>query len=285
MYAFGGIWLLPAIGPFEVHGHIFDRYRVLRSTDGPLGFPIANEAGVADGRFSRFERGSIWWMWATGALDTQGPIDDVYRIFGGPNGVHGWPVAGPAPTPDGAGVVSRFERGAIYFGPGVGAFEVHGPIHDRYDQLGAAGGRLGYPITHVTVATGTSTRYNRFQRGSIWSDATFGVRALIGGIDAKYWQIGGPLSEIGLPTGEQVAGDRGGRSSPFTRGTITYLAPYGPGAVYGPIFDRYVVEGHTGGRLGYPTRSVYEAGPDLRACDFEHGRLTLRVSTGVVTVS
>jgi hypothetical protein len=285
MYAYGGIWLLPAIGPFEVHGHIFDRYRVLRSTDGPLGFPTTNEAAVAGGRFSRFEHGTIWWMWATGAHDTQGPIDDVYRIFGGPNGVHGWPIADPVSTPDRFGIVSRFERGAIYVSLGTEAREVHGPIHTRYDQLGASAGRLGYPITHETRAAGTSTHYNRFERGSIWSDGAFGVRALIGGIDAKYWQIGGPTSALGLPTGDQVDAGGGGRSSPFTHGAIYYLAPYGPGAVYGPIFTRYVVEGQSRGHLGYPIRSIYEAGPDLRSCDFEHGRITLRLSTGATTVS
>jgi hypothetical protein len=46
-----------------------------------------------------------------------------------------------------------------------------------------------------------------------------------------------------------------------------------------------VVEGQSRGHLGYPTRSIYEAGPDLRSCDFEHGRITLRISTGATTVS
>jgi uncharacterized protein with LGFP repeats len=285
MFAHGGIWHLPAIGPREVHGAIFDHYRALRYTDGPLGYPTSNGTAVRDGSFNRFEQGTIWWAPALGAHHTQGPIDDVYRAFGGPDGVHGWPVTNHGPTPNGLGAFTRFERGAVYVSIGSPASEVHGAIHDRYRALGESDGRLGYPVTHEATFPGTSTRYSRFERGSIWSSTSHGVRALIGGISAKYLQIDGPTSPLGLPVADEVDAGGGGRSSRFVHGAIYYLAPYGPGAVYGPIYDRYVVEGQSRGRLGYPIRSIYTDGPDLLRCDFQRGRITLRVSTGVVTVS
>jgi hypothetical protein len=91
----------------EVHGSILAKYL---ATGGPAvwGFPITNETDVRKrvsattssrnlfvsiGRFSEFERCTIYWSSSTGAFEVHGDIRQKFRDLGGASGELGFPTS------------------------------------------------------------------------------------------------------------------------------------------------------------------------------------------------
>jgi hypothetical protein len=68
---------------FEVHGDIFRRYQ--RLGFDRLGFPLTDELPAADnwGKYSKFEKGYIFWSPATGAWEVKGAIYGRWNGFDG----------------------------------------------------------------------------------------------------------------------------------------------------------------------------------------------------------
>lgn len=85
-------------------------------TGGPafFGLPIGGERLAADGsgRVHHWTGGSIWWSPATGAHEVHGLILDRYLGVGA-EALLGYPVSDEEVSADGAGRVSRFERGSV----------------------------------------------------------------------------------------------------------------------------------------------------------------------------
>ena len=68
---------------FEVHGAIHQKYINLNSEKGILGFPISDERITPSlGRFSKFERGSIYWKPSVGAHEVHGLIHKYWEGMG-----------------------------------------------------------------------------------------------------------------------------------------------------------------------------------------------------------
>jgi hypothetical protein len=105
---------------FEVHGAILVKYEASGGY-ASWGYPVSHETDVRNGRsvvgkYSNFERSSIYWSAATGAHLIYGAIRDEYRDrSGGPTGVLGFPTSSEADIP-GAGAGARyntFQNGSI----------------------------------------------------------------------------------------------------------------------------------------------------------------------------
>ena len=138
-----------------------------------LGAPITNELATPDGvgRYSVFERGSIYWTRKTGAHVVHGIIRDKWRDLGWEPGVLGYPISDEVTTPDRVGRYNVFEGGSIYWTPETGAHELLGRIRDKWKELGWEAGELGYPTSGEYAVT--DGRRSDFQRGSIeWNAAT-----------------------------------------------------------------------------------------------------------------
>ena len=138
-----------------------------------LGAPITNERATPDGvgRYSVFERGSIYWTRKTGAHEVHGVIRDKWKDLGWEPGVLGYPISDEVTTPDRVGRYNVFEGGSIYWTAETGAHEVLGRIRDKWKELGWEAGALGYPVSGEYAVTGG--RRSDFQRGSIeWNAAT-----------------------------------------------------------------------------------------------------------------
>ncbi len=120
----GSIYWTPSTGAHEVHGLIRDKWRDLGWEAGVLGYPIKDEAKTPDGngRFSVFQRGSIYWSPATGAHEVLGRIRDKYKELGWEAGELGYPVSGEYAV-DG-GRKSDFEHGSITWRAATNDFEV-----------------------------------------------------------------------------------------------------------------------------------------------------------------
>jgi hypothetical protein len=154
-------------------GLIDAKYRALGGCGSWLGKPITPETGTPDGvgRYSVFEHGSIYWTPATGAFEVHGLIRDKWAELGWEAGFVGYPITDETPTPDNAGRYSVFQGASIYFSPATGAHEVHGPIRDKYAELGWEASQLGYPTSDEYAVTGG--RRSDFEHGSItWSSST-----------------------------------------------------------------------------------------------------------------
>lgn len=150
-------------------------------------------------------------------------IDEKYREL---NMAPGNPMS---PVEYGAkgGFYRRYEHGAIYYHPQIGAFRVYGAIYQKYLQLGAEAGFLGYPTTDETGASDNIGRYNHFQGGSIYWTSTTGAREIHGVIRAKWASMGWENSYLGYPTSDEEdwidpSGQAPGRISHFQRGTIVF---------------------------------------------------------------
>jgi hypothetical protein len=168
LYENGAIYWHPQLGSFVIYGEIFKKYLQLGAEAGFLGYPVSDEGIGLDqiGRYSNFEGGSIHWSPSTGAHETHGAIRAKWGELGWEKSFLGYPTTDETETWDGIGRFNHFERGSIYWNPEIGAYEVHGAIHDKWASLGWETGYLGYPITDEHDDT-VGRRVSRFQRGVI----------------------------------------------------------------------------------------------------------------------
>jgi hypothetical protein len=154
-------------------GAIDAKYRALGGCGSILGVPKTDERMTPDnvGRYTVFDRGSIYWTPQTGAHEVHGVIRDRWAAVGWETGPLGYPITDETPAPDGVGRYNVFEHGSIYWTPETGAHEVHGVIRDRWAVEQWETGPLGYPTSGEYEIPGG--RKNDFQHGAIiWTAAT-----------------------------------------------------------------------------------------------------------------
>lgn len=109
----------------EVHGAILGKYLALGGPEA-FGFPITHETDVRKqtgntkrfttiGKFSEFERCTIYWSSQTGAFEVYGDIRRKYRDLGGPAGELGFPTSGEMDVPgvSGSGRFNTFQNGSL----------------------------------------------------------------------------------------------------------------------------------------------------------------------------
>jgi hypothetical protein len=113
VFVAGSIYWSPATGAFEVHGAIRDKWAELGWEAGALGYPLSNETKTPDGagRFSVFQRGSIYWSPQTGAHEVRGAIRDKYAATGWEAGPLGYPTSDEYAVSGGRR--SDFQHGSI----------------------------------------------------------------------------------------------------------------------------------------------------------------------------
>jgi Domain of unknown function (DUF1929)/Glyoxal oxidase N-terminus/LGFP repeat len=129
-YRAGSIYSFPERGTYEVHGSVWNRWDSLERERG-VGYPTSDEQETPDGvgRFSNFERGSIYYYPNIGAFAVCGPILELWRELGAEAGRLGYPKSGEIPLErlGEGGCFSRFQHGCIYWDRKRGAYEVQEP--------------------------------------------------------------------------------------------------------------------------------------------------------------
>lgn len=95
-------------------------------------------------------------------------IENKYHALGGPSGWLGEPLQPEDICLDGYGSYRHYRNGSIYWHPESGAFEVHGLIRDKWREMGADQGTLGYPISDEMNSRDGISQVSHFQRGSIY---------------------------------------------------------------------------------------------------------------------
>ncbi len=275
-FAGGRVYWRPSTGPVELYGAVLTNYLKQSGPSGQLGLPTAAEADVPGGRGARFDGGVVLWSPATGAHSVWGAVLGRWTALGGSGGGLGLPTADEADA--GAGRVSTFTGGHVYWSAPTGAVEVYGGTLTGYLARGGAAGYLGLP----TVPEGSvpGGRLTAFQAGEIvWGPAT-GAQAVMGAIRVWYDAIGGAAT-LGVPTADET-GDGAGRRSDFTRGKIYWSATTGAHEVRAPIVTGFVQAGATGA-VGFPLTSAVPVAAGLTQ-RFQRAQITWDASTGTTTV-
>ena len=149
-YQNGRISSSRATGARETVGAIAKRYVALGAEPGPLGFPITSPLALpGGGSATRFQNGRISYRPSTGAFDVLAPLAALYEQLGAEQGELGYPLTGTNTA--GGGQANRFERGRISYSAATGAHSTRGPIAQRYAELGAESGQLGFPVAEPRV--------------------------------------------------------------------------------------------------------------------------------------
>ncbi len=261
---------------FWVYGAILARYDQLGSSGGFLGHPLSDETDVPGGRATNFQGGRIYWSEAYGAKVVYGAILTKHDAVGGA-AVTGLPVDEEQAAGGGRGCV--FEYSSIYWSPETGAKQVYGAVRHKYAEMGGPD-RIGLPTTDEYDVSGG--RANDFQVGRIYWSPDTDAHHVLGGILAKYEQVGGPQS-LGLPETDEVpaAGEPDARMNDFSRGQVYWKPQQGATAVYGGILARYESLGGAAA-LGVPVTDEQDVPgiPGARVSNFSGGRIYWSPWTG-----
>lgn len=124
------------------------------------------------------------------------------------------------------GLRQRFEDGAIYRNTTRAVTRwLHGPLYDKYLQVGEMDGLMGMPrsgVLNVKAVQG-ATR-SRFEGGYIYHSDQTGAHALHGPVLDHYLGHGGAGGALGLPTSDVVQLEDGTDSATFQGGMVACSA-------------------------------------------------------------
>lgn len=133
-------------------------------------------------------------------------------------------------------------------------------------------GEARTPHTRV----GDAEVYRReYEQGTVyWSERT-GAHEVHGEIGARWQELGGESSFLGLPTTDEqpLVGAHGGYAH-FEGGSIYWTARHGAAVVHGMVRDIWALLGWEHSTLGLPVADVrYEPGTGEFSGCFEHGSI------------
>lgn len=262
-----------------VRGAIAARYGQIGGPAGRLGAPTSCELPTArnDGRFTTFERGSIYWSSATGAWDVSGSFRQLWAASGWENGVLRYPTSGEAPARNG-GVYQNYQGGTLYWTPSTGAQPVSGSFLQLYGSLGYENGFLGYPVGGENPIRSGGV-YQLFQGGvAYWSPAS-GAHTVSGAFRDLYGASGFENGYLGYPTSQESPTRSGGVYQTYQGGALYWSPGSGAHAVGGAILTKYGEVGFENGALGFPTSNEYGI-PGGRRSDFQNGFIEWSAATG-----
>jgi hypothetical protein len=172
VFSRGALYWSPATGTVPVLGQIFLEYEQFGESSHAIGFPVGPATPIAGGLEQEFQGGRMYLR--DGATDAHEVHGAILAKFLGTGGTVQWgfPITHESDVlKDGTSVgrFSEFESTTIYWTPTVGAFEVHGDIRRKYQEVGGPGGELGFPISDegdIPSVAGPG-KYNCFQNGSL----------------------------------------------------------------------------------------------------------------------
>ncbi len=272
-------------GPRSVIGEIERAWLRAGGASGFLGAPLTDEWTAPDGvgRFTHFERGSIYWTPATGAHEVHGAIRDRWASEGWERSFLGYPISDETYERLGErwAKISRFQYGDLFWYPDTQMAVVRGAISEaarRSDwSLGLAFG------DEFPAADGG--RWQAFSGGSVHWHPRVGAHV-----------VPGPISRVHAPStimGYPIADFRRIRNPRVYEGYLTQRfengVRYAPECcnltayfVYGAIYTRYRELGSEEGPLGWPI--AMELGDYGRSQDFDHGEIMWRPHLGAHAV-
>ncbi|MCZ2817088.1 LGFP repeat-containing protein [Modestobacter sp. VKM Ac-2984] len=186
-----------------------------------------------------------------------GAIYGKYQALGGETGGLGAPVTSFLCGLAGGGCWQTFSNGRIYWSPWTGAQAVTGDFLSKWAGLNAELGSLGYPLTDSLCGLAASGCYQVFQRGSVYSSPSSGIRVIRGDIRAAWQQVGAESGVLSYPVTEEICGLRlSGCWQAFLGGRVYWTASIGARVLRGDMLTSWLALGSEAGVLGYPTTNA-----------------------------
>lgn len=304
-YAGGKIFFTPATGAHAMAGAILQKYESLGgAADGDLGFPTIDEgSGKAPGSrnttFSAADKPVIFWTPDTGARVVRGAINAAWDKLGGSAGALG------VPTDDevfkGDLVSQQFTGGELTWNRSTKEFttvppELAGVLaglvvpDDATSAINAARRAAGGPLgplgakTGPQYAIGADGAGQDFVGGKIFYSPATGANVVTGQVLKKYESVGGPQSDLGLPTSNEADGGlkTGSRVSTFAaddKPLIFWTPDYGAFIVRGAMNAAWDKLGGAVGSLGPPVADQTEDG-NVISQRFTGGEISWDKQTG-----
>lgn len=198
----------------------------------------------------------------------------------------GAPIGGPQEIP--GGYVQQYQNATAYGLAWGVPHEVEGAIRDKYNQLGGAGGFLGFPTTDETTCPDGVGRFNHFNGGSIYYHPSLGAFQIGGLIEVEWNGLG--ATQYGYPnTDETGCADGVGRFNHFTSflpnnataaASIYWTPATGAHEVRGAIHSAWAQLGFETSYLGYPLTDEHDNNGG-RQSDFQNGSIFWTAASGV----
>jgi uncharacterized protein with LGFP repeats len=280
----------------EIHGPIRDLWLSEGGFSNPLGLPTSSVLSTPDGtgQYSFFENGAIGATAANGAhAIAPGVILDLWSSHINDLGM---PTTDQAQSAHDLGVrYQGFQTGLVFVSYGAGgklglsylAQEIHGPIWQKWVELGGLDSNLGAPVTGETATADGAGSYAYFEGGSIFCKVGQDAHVLMGAVSDKFFLMGAETSYLGFPTTDTVA-TRDGRGlwAQFEGGDIFWSPDAGTGAhdMRTAIWDKWGVYNWDLGILGCPTTDTVENADGSRYSDFQHGTIFWSAAQGALAL-
>ena len=165
----------------------------------------------------------------------------------------------------------HFQHGSVYWTPETGAYAIPGDMFAAWGKNGYEGGDLKYPVAEANqVGKGY---VQKFQGGFLTRNPDGKHFIVHGAIAEKYGEIGTATSELGYPTGNEIA-VKGGFFQPFEHGNIYWSAATGAHTILtGDIFDEWGKRGYEQGELGWPVKDMEKIPAGGLTIDFQNGTI------------
>lgn len=285
-YAGGKIFFTPDTGAHAMGGAILQKYESLGGpADSDLGFPTIDEGpGKAPNSrnttFSATDKPVIFWTPDTGARVVRGAINAAWDKLGGSAGVLG------VPTEDevfkGDLVSQKFSGGELTWNRSTKEFttvppELAGQLagltvpDDATTAINAARRAAGGPLGPLGARQGQQYSIapdgagQDFAGGKIYYSPATGANVVTGQVLKKYDSVGGPQSDLGLPTSNETDGGlkTGSRVVTFSakdKPVIFWTPDYGAFIVRGAMNAAWEKLGGAVGTLGPPVADQSEDG-------------------------
>lgn len=303
-FARGKVLFTPESGAHLIYGPVLDKYESLGGpADSDLGFPnIDVVPGLVSSRsrvstFNASDKPAIFWAPDTGAWAVRGAINAAWDKLGGSAGQLGVPVEDE--RYDGEVVSQKFSRGQLSWNSKTNTFTSDPPgladslagldvpldpvtmINLAWRASGGLGGPLGARQGELTMI-GDNSAAQGYAGGKVFYSPQTGAHAVTGAILSKYESLGGPTSDLGLPTGPEADGGvPNSRISSFSapdQPTIFWTPDTGAVVVRGPLNAAWAKLGGATGALGVPSGEQTVKG-DTVSQTFSGGELSWNQAT------
>ena len=255
-FATGAVYWSPNSGEHQVRGRIYDKWGSLGWENGRLGYPTGDEqCGLAGGGcYQQFQGGRIYWSLPTDAHPVWGEVGKEYQAVGAEQSTLKYPTGDEICGLRDGGCRQEFTGGSIGWSAKTGAHAVWGRIAERWNNLGAQNGMLGWPTSGEMCGLSEGGCWQRFSEGRMYYTPQLGANPIKGAIGQKWDATGFENGTLGYPTGQEYCGLAGnGCLQRFQRGSIYWSPATGAYWIRGAIRDSWGANGWEAGRLGYPT--------------------------------
>jgi uncharacterized protein with LGFP repeats len=284
-FASGKMFFTQPTGAHFMQGAVLEKYESQGGpADGDLGFPTLDEGPGRVGpdsrnvTFSAGDKPVIFWTPATGARVVRGAINAAWDKLGGSAGALGVPTEDEVYKGD--LISQKFTGGELSWNRKTKSFTTTPP--ELADQLGglevpddptsainaarrAAGGALG-PLgarEGEQFKIGADGIGQKFAGGTIYYSPATGANVLTGQVLEKYDSVGGPQSDLGLPTSSETGSGATSRAASFAAGdkpVIFWTPDFGAVIVRGAMNAAWDKLEGAEGPLGAPMADQTDSG-------------------------